>query len=58
MKCAAEMGSGVMIHIPSFIKIDSGVQKLLGGVHRHRQLGDVRDSKIPAFSALMELAPS
>jgi hypothetical protein len=28
MKCAVEMGSGAMIYIPSFIKIDSGVQML------------------------------
>jgi hypothetical protein len=35
MKCAAEMGSGVMIYIPSFINIGSGIQKLNGGVHRH-----------------------
>jgi hypothetical protein len=26
-----EMGSGVMIYIPSFIKIASGVQKVDGG---------------------------
>jgi hypothetical protein len=29
MKNAAEMGSGAMIHIPSFIKIGSGIQKLM-----------------------------
>jgi hypothetical protein len=23
------------IHIPSFIKIGSGIQKLTGGIHRH-----------------------
>jgi hypothetical protein len=27
---AVEMGSGAMIYIPSFIKIASGVQKLIG----------------------------
>jgi hypothetical protein len=27
MKYAFEMGSGAMIYIPSFIKIDSGIQK-------------------------------
>jgi hypothetical protein len=26
MKYAVQMGSGVMIHIPSFIKIDSAIQ--------------------------------
>jgi hypothetical protein len=29
MKNVVEMGSGVMIFIPSFIKISSGIQKLL-----------------------------
>jgi hypothetical protein len=28
MKYVAEMGSGAMIHMPSFIKIGSGIQKL------------------------------
>jgi hypothetical protein len=31
MKYAVEMGSGVMIYMPSFIKIGSGIQKLIGG---------------------------
>jgi hypothetical protein len=31
MKYAFEMGSGAMIYIPSFIKIGSGIQKLIGG---------------------------
>jgi hypothetical protein len=35
MKQAVEMGSGAMIHIPSFIKFGSGNQKLIGGIHRH-----------------------
>jgi hypothetical protein len=26
-----EMGSGAMIYVPSFIKIGSGIQKLMGG---------------------------
>jgi hypothetical protein len=31
------MGSGAVIYVPSFIKIGSGVQKLMGGggIHRH-----------------------
>jgi hypothetical protein len=29
------MGSGVMIHVSVFIKIGSGIQKLLLGIHRH-----------------------
>jgi hypothetical protein len=35
MKYAVEMGSGVMIYIPSFIKIGLGLQKLIGRIHRH-----------------------
>jgi hypothetical protein len=31
MKYAVEMGSDSMIYIPSFIKIGSRIQKLLGG---------------------------
>jgi hypothetical protein len=31
MKYADEVGSGAMIYIPSFIKIGSGNQKLIGG---------------------------
>jgi hypothetical protein len=34
MKYAIEMGSGAMIYIPSLIKIDLGIQKLMGGIHR------------------------
>jgi hypothetical protein len=32
MKHAVEMGSGAMICMPSFIKIGSGIQKLMGGI--------------------------
>jgi hypothetical protein len=38
MKYAVEMGSDVMIYIPSFIKTGSGIQTLMGGIHR--QHGD------------------
>jgi hypothetical protein len=31
MKYAAEMDSDAMIYIPSFMKIGSGIQKLMGG---------------------------
>jgi hypothetical protein len=31
MKYEVEMGSGSMIYIPSFIKIGSGIKKLIGG---------------------------
>jgi hypothetical protein len=30
LKYAIEMGSGAMIHIPSFIKIGSAIQRLMG----------------------------
>jgi hypothetical protein len=29
------MGSGAVTYVPNFIKIGSGVQKLIGGIHRH-----------------------
>jgi hypothetical protein len=32
---AVEVDSGAMIYIPSFIRIGSGIQKLIGGIHRH-----------------------
>jgi hypothetical protein len=35
MKYVAEMGSGAMMYIPSFIEIGSGVQKLIVGIHSH-----------------------
>jgi hypothetical protein len=35
MKYAVEKGSGAMIYIPNSIKIGSGTQKLIGGIHRH-----------------------
>jgi hypothetical protein len=43
MKYAVEMGSGAMIYILSFIKIGSGIQKLMGGrdSQTHRQHGDL-----------------
>jgi hypothetical protein len=31
MKYAVEMGSYTMVYIPSFIKIGSGIRKLIGG---------------------------
>jgi hypothetical protein len=41
MKYAVEMGSGAMIYMPSFIKIGSGIQKLIiGDTQRDRQEGD------------------
>jgi hypothetical protein len=35
MKYAFGVGSFAMIYIPSFIKIGSGIQKLIGRIHRH-----------------------
>jgi hypothetical protein len=35
MKYAVEMGSGAMRYMPSFIKIGSGIQELIGGIQRH-----------------------
>jgi hypothetical protein len=35
MKYTVEMGSVAMIYIPSFIKIGSGIQRLMGRIHRH-----------------------
>jgi hypothetical protein len=32
---SVEMGSVAMTYISSFIKIGSGIQKLIGGIHRH-----------------------
>jgi hypothetical protein len=37
MKYAVEMGTGVMIYIPSFTKIGSAIQKLMGGGHSQTQ---------------------
>jgi hypothetical protein len=38
------MGSGAVIYVPSFIRIGSGFQKLIGGdtqTHTHGQQGDI-----------------
>jgi hypothetical protein len=32
MNCAVQMDSDAMIYIRSFIKIGSGIQKLIGGI--------------------------
>jgi hypothetical protein len=34
MKYPTEMGSGAMIYIPGYIKIGTGIQKLIRGTHR------------------------
>jgi hypothetical protein len=42
MNHAVVMGSDVMIYIPSFIKIRSGIQKLIwGGGFLQKQYGDL-----------------
>jgi hypothetical protein len=35
VKYAVEIGSGAVIYISSFIKIRSGIQKSIGGIHKH-----------------------
>jgi hypothetical protein len=41
MKYDVEMSSGAMIYIPSFLKIGSGIQKLIReDSQTHRQYGD------------------
>jgi hypothetical protein len=35
MKYAVQMGSFAMIYIPGFIKIGSGLRKLIKGIPRH-----------------------
>jgi hypothetical protein len=40
MNHAVEMGSGVMIYVPSFVKIGSAIQKLIWDTQAHRQHGD------------------
>jgi hypothetical protein len=37
MKCAAEMGSCVMIYISSFIKTGSDIRKLIEELHRNTE---------------------
>jgi hypothetical protein len=37
MKHAVEMGSGTVLYIPSFIKIGSSIQELIGVIHRHTE---------------------
>jgi hypothetical protein len=36
-----EVRSGAMIYIPNLIKIGSGIQKLIVGIHTHRHHGDI-----------------
>jgi hypothetical protein len=44
------MGSGALIQVPSFIKIGSGVQKLIGvDTQTHRQQRDLIKTKLRGF---------
>jgi hypothetical protein len=41
MKYTVEVGSGAVIYVPSFIKIDSGIQKLIGRDSKTRRDTDL-----------------
>jgi hypothetical protein len=43
VKYAVEMGPDTTIYVPTFIKIGSGIQNLLGGIYiqTHRQQDDL-----------------
>jgi hypothetical protein len=41
MKYAVEMGSGAVIYVPSFIKIGSGIRKIIGGIYGHTDIMEV-----------------
>jgi hypothetical protein len=52
---ALEMGSGTIIHIPSFLKIESAIQKLMGGYidiqtarrsHKHTFIFQNKESRL------------
>jgi hypothetical protein len=52
MEYAVEMGSSVtMMYIPSFVKICSGIQILIGGINRHD--GDrIKSNVVPVLNYL------
>jgi hypothetical protein len=55
MTYAVEMGLGAMIHTPSFIKIGSDIQNLIGGATQtHRHHGH-RTSLIVFFSNIRKV---
>jgi hypothetical protein len=41
MSCAVKMGSDAVIYIPSFIKIDSSIEKSLGGIPTQTHISKV-----------------
>jgi hypothetical protein len=47
MEYGAEMDSGAMIYIPSFIKIGAGIQDFIAGIHR--QYGDFKSLNLRFF---------
>jgi hypothetical protein len=53
MKYAVEMGSGAMIYIPSFMKVSSSIQKLIGNTQVYRQDGD-HISPLTAYGVLTD----
>jgi hypothetical protein len=59
MKYAVEMVSGAMIYIPNFIKIGSGIQKLMGagGIHRHTDSMEVACSYMRSSCCLCVSPP-
>jgi hypothetical protein len=50
MKYAVKMGSGAMIYIPSFMKIGSGIQKLIGGIQRYTDIQTHTESMEIAYA--------
>jgi hypothetical protein len=40
VKFAVKMGTGVMMCIPSFVKIGSAIHKLIQGIHKHTEHDD------------------
>jgi hypothetical protein len=41
MKYAVEIGSGAVICMPGFLKIDSATQKFIRGIHGHTESMEV-----------------
>jgi hypothetical protein len=41
MKYAVEMDSSAMIYVPSFMKIGSGIEKLIRGILRHTGMTEI-----------------
>jgi hypothetical protein len=59
------MGSGAVIYAPNFIKIGSGLRRLVVGIHRHthRQQGDLiliffqnKESRLKSYSKKYNVA--